>query len=63
VRQQSYGISYGSGGSFMLRVTTTKTIISDVPRIALIDVNVCHANVMKCFYDVRGGQCALLPAK
>jgi hypothetical protein len=47
----------------MLRVTTTKTIISDVPRIALIDVNACHANVMECFYDVRGGQCALLLAK
>jgi hypothetical protein len=47
----------------MLSVTTTKTIISDVPIIALIDVNACHANVMECFYAVRGGQCALLLAR
>jgi hypothetical protein len=33
----------------MISVTTTRTIISDVPRITLIDVNACHANIMECF--------------
>jgi hypothetical protein len=33
----------------MLSVTTIKTTISDVSRIVLIDVNACHANIMKSF--------------
>jgi hypothetical protein len=33
----------------MLRVRTTKALISDVLGIVSIDVNACHANVMDCF--------------
>jgi len=38
--------------SFLLSVITIKTLISNVPRIVSIDVNVFHANVMNCFFDV-----------
>jgi len=33
----------------MLSDRTAKALISDVPRIVLIDVNICHANIMNYF--------------
>jgi hypothetical protein len=39
--------------SFTLSAMTNEILVSSVSCIVSIDVNACHANVMKCFYDVR----------
>jgi hypothetical protein len=43
----------------MLRVRTTKALISDVPRIVSNNVDACHAYVIECSYDVGNDRCAL----